>query len=228
MTALGCPSIHLVTDRRRLSPRAATDRERLTALRALIADAIAAGVDVVQLRERDLDARALGDLTHGAMAWARGTATAVVINDRADVAAVCGAHGVHLRADSAVTARVRARGPAEWLVGRSVHGVAEVTRHQDADYLVLGTLFDTVSKPGVAAGGRPVIEDAVRSSRVPIIAIGGITPERARHCAAAGAAGVAAIGLFLPAGVEPGALGVAVAVRELREAFDQGRSGHVQ
>ena len=88
------------------------------------------------------------------------------------------------------------------------------------DYLVSGTVFATRSKPGVAPLGAAGLSALVTAAAgVPVLAIGGITPDRMTTVQRAGAAGIAAIGLFLPAGTEPGALGVRTAIMTLRAAM---------
>jgi thiamine-phosphate diphosphorylase len=121
------------------------------------------------------------------------------VNDRLDVALASGAHGVHLRADSFLPERARAITPAGFLVGRSVHGVDDAlraTRSGSVDYLIFGTVFDTTSKPDRDAAGTGAVADVARTTTIPVLAIGGITAQNAREVARAGAAGVAAIGLF--------------------------------
>lgn len=170
-------------------------------------------VDLIQIREPDLDAAVLLDLVRRVAARARGTGTSVVVNDRADVARAGGAQGVHVRASGPALDRVRAFGPDDWLVGRSVHAPEEVRAHQTADYLIFGTMFPTASKPlDAPLQGLGGLREAVRLSQVPVLAIGGIDLARARECLEAGAAGVVAIGLFLPPGLAPGALGIRAAV----------------
>ena len=116
-----------------------------------------------------------------------------------------------------------------WLVGRSVHGVDEAVRHGGVDYLLLGTIFPSASKPaGAGVQGLDVLGRAATASRVPVIAIGGIDPDRARACAAAGAAGVAGISVFLPEGRTPGALGPARATVALRSALIEGTRDRLQ
>lgn len=212
------PVLCLVTDRRRAAPEAPTLHGQQRALIALIADAADAGVDLIQIREPDLDARALSGLVAAAVAVTRGSASRVVVNDRADVALAMGADGVHLRASGPSVARVRALGPAGWLVGRSAHSPAELAAAAAADYVVFGTVFGTDSKPGVVPQGLAALAGAVRAVRAPVLAIGGVTADRARDCAAAGAAGVAAISLFLRSA--PGGAGPRAAVEMLRAAFN--------
>jgi len=217
---LSRPIVYLVTDRRLLSPEARTDRDSVRALEHFLDEAIDAGVDVVQIRERDLDAGPLRDLTRAIERRAQGSPTRVVVNDRADVARVAGAGGVHLRADGPPVARVRALGPAAWIVGRSTHSLAEARAHADADYLLFGTVFPSASKPaGAPVAGLGALSEVAAAVARPVIAIGGIDPARARACAAAGAAGVAGIGVFLPEGRAPGSLGPARAAVALRAAF---------
>jgi thiamine-phosphate pyrophosphorylase len=215
VNALERPAICLVTDRRRLCPGASAS-DSISALEDLLGLAIDAGVDVVQIRERDLDAGILSALVRRVVGRARGRGVRVLVNDRADVALAAGADGVHLRADSPDVDRVRPLAP-QWLVGRSIHaGAPPVT---DADYLLFGTVFPTPSKPGVDASGVAALAGLAASSSTPVFAIGGITPGNARECWRAGAAGIAAIGAFLPEGCAPGAIGVAAAVRAFRAAL---------
>jgi thiamine-phosphate diphosphorylase len=214
---LPAPCLYLVTDRRLVAPGARTIAAELRALEAWIDRAVGAGVDVVQIRERDLDAARLADLAAAVRVRARGTRTRVLVNDRADVALAARADGVHVRADGPALARVRALGPRRWIIGRSVHSLTEVRSHQSADYLLFGMVFPSATKGrGAPAQGLPALRRAAAASRTPVLAIGGMTVARARAAIAAGAAGVAAIGLFLPAGRVPGALGPARAVAALR------------
>src|SRR6185295_16716947 len=112
------------------------------------------------------------------------------------------------RADGPDVERIRPLGTGGWTIGRSTHTPKEIEAGQTADYLFFGTVFTSRSKgPAFPPQGLDALRDAVRGSQVPVIAIGGIDVTRAAACAHAGAAGVAAIGLFLPAGTAPGALG---------------------
>ena len=159
--------------------------------------AVDAGVDVIQVRERDLDAASLAALVSGVLAITRGSATRVVVNDRLDVALACVADGVHLRGDSIGIADARRIAPAGFLVGRSVHSESEAAASGEADYVIAGTVFDTASKPGVVSClGLDGLRAIARASRVPVLAIGGVTADRLPGIAATGAAGIAAIGLF--------------------------------
>jgi thiamine-phosphate pyrophosphorylase len=161
-------------------------------------EAADAGVDLIQVRERDLEAGELSALVERIMAATRGSATRVVVNDRVDVAIACGAAGVHLRGDSMSAARVRTMTAAGFLIGCSVRSPEEaLSAAPDADYLIAGTVFPTSSKPGMrkllGLQGLAAIATAVP---VPVLAVGGVSTARAGEIAATGAAGVAAIGLF--------------------------------
>lgn len=222
MIALAHPWIYLVTDRARLTPDARTTRDGIVALESFVADAIDAGVDVIQLRERDLDGGALRDLAVRLQRRASGTLTRVLVNDRADVANAAGADGVHVRADGPPVARVRTLASGDWIVGRSVHSIAEARAASldGADYVLFGTVFPGGSKGGVPDEDRlPALHEAAHTTQLPVIAIGGIDPARAAACRREGAAGVAAISIFLPEGRAPLAIGVTRAVSELRHAL---------
>jgi thiamine-phosphate pyrophosphorylase len=189
------PIFCLVTD----GQRARRSREGDDELVRLVRHAAAAGVNLVQVRERSLDDRRLLALTRSIIDAVEGTSARVVVNDRVDIALAAGADGVHLRADSPPAQAVRAMVPAEFLIGRSVHdeaGALEAAR-TGVDYLILGTIFPTGSKPAGAAWlGLEPLERSARAIHVPILAIGGITADRVGGLAVAGAAGFAAIGLF--------------------------------
>ena len=128
----------------------------------------------------------------------KGTATRVVVNDRIDVALACGADGVHLRGDSIPIRAARRLAPPGFLIGRSVHGVEEATAAGDADYLIAGTVFQSRSKPAATdLLGIEGLRAIVRAADRPVLAIGGVTGARIDEIAATGAAGFAAIGLFM-------------------------------
>jgi thiamine-phosphate pyrophosphorylase len=193
MVAPGHPIICLVTDRRQLPDPAEESLVRLVTL------ATEAGVNLVHIRERDLDDRHLHALTKRIVAAAAGTSAAVVVNDRTDIALAAGASGVHLRSDSVPGDRTRSMAPPGFLVGRSVHGAREASEAAatGVDYLVLGTIHPTRSKPQDALlTGRRGLEETCRAVELPVVAIGGITSANVGDIAAAGAAGIAAIGMF--------------------------------
>jgi thiamine-phosphate diphosphorylase len=196
------PIVMMVTDRSRTgaSGNAAVT---IDALVAAIGRAARAGVDLVQIRERDLEGGGLLHLAAGALAAVAGTGTRILINDRVDVALAARAHGVHLPARGIAASRLRTIAPPSMLVGRSVHAVDEALaaeRDGGCDYLIFGTVFASAVKPaGHIISGVDALADVCRAVRLPVLAIGGITIDRAAAAAAAGAAGVAAITLFAQA-----------------------------
>jgi thiamine-phosphate diphosphorylase len=212
--------ICLVTDRRRLSAgHDAADR-----LVELVAAAARAGVDLIQVRERDLAARDLVGLVRRCLDAVSGTPARVLVNDRVDVALAARAHGVHLRADSIDAPAARAMLPPNALVGQSIHSVEEAAAHSRAggvDYLILGTLFPTASKDATQRlTSLDELSAACRVSAVPVLAIGGISVERAPAAARAGASGVASVGVFIPPDGQPRDAHVRRIVADLRRAFD--------
>lgn len=189
---------------------------------ARVAAAAAAGAHLIQVRERGLDDRALSALVRRCREVVRGTSARVVVNDRLDVALACGADGVHLRSESYPARRAREIVPRGFLVGRSIHTVAEAEAVGDsADYLIFGTVFATSSKPGQTPVGPAALAAAVLATPVPVLAVGGVTADTAGAVARAGAAGIAAIGTF--AGGTPG--DVAASVDRIVRAFDLAMSG---
>lgn len=169
-------------------------------LSATIQSAVGAGIDAIQIREKDLDTRPLLELVQGAVASARGSAARVIVNDRLDVALGAGAQGVHLGGQAMPAGTVRAAVPVDFWIGVSCHSAEDVwaAEHAGADYALLGPVFETPSKLGYGPPlGLAVLERAVRRARrMPVLALGGITVERARECLAAGAAGIAGISIF--------------------------------
>ena len=183
-----------------------------------------AGIDLVQVRERGLGDHVLLRLVQRIVGAVEGHATRVVVNDRLDVALAAGAAGVHLKDGGPPSMRVRAMVPPGWVVGRSVHGADDARRPEQVDgvdYLICGTVFESASKPGRKPLGLRGLAAVTRASTSPVLAIGGIDTVNAARIAAAGAAGVAAIGLFADC---TGARSVELAARvgALRRAFDKG------
>jgi thiamine-phosphate pyrophosphorylase len=188
----------LITGRRRLCASCSEDETRRCLL-AQIVEAVAAGIDLVQIRERDMEAGPLAEIVSSAVAVSRGSATRIIVNDRLDIAIACRADGVHLRADSMPASAARRIAPSGFWIGRSVHDASEAVRAADgADYLIAGTVFETSSKPGVEHFlGEAGLATVVRAVSVPVLAIGGVTLDRLSSVAGSGAAGLAAIGLFI-------------------------------
>jgi len=192
------PIVCYVTGREALGSEASTEK-----LLARIRVAVAAGADWVQIRERDLTARALLEFTKAAIAEA-GSKSRVIVNDRLDLALAAGAAGVHLRGDSIpASAAVRwlseTGAPMEFLFGVSCHSREDAIKAEaaGADYIFFGPVFNTPAKRKFGAPqGITRLSEVCGSVRIPVIAIGGIDESNAAECLRAGAAGIAAIRMF--------------------------------
>jgi thiamine-phosphate pyrophosphorylase len=159
-----------------------------------IAQWIAKGVDLVQIRERDLNARQLAEFTRAVLAIPNPHGTKILVNDRSDVAIACDAHGVHLRDGSVPPERFARPG---WLITISCHRVNDAPLAAGADYVLLAPIFQPLSKTSTGpALGTEAIREFRRRSPVPVLALGGITAENAGPCLEAGAAGIAGITCF--------------------------------
>jgi thiamine-phosphate pyrophosphorylase len=191
------PLVMMVTDRHAYG---APDGESLTRLVDATRRAVHAGVDLIQVRERGLEDDDLLALVRDITRSAAGTPCRVVVNDRVDIALAAQADGVHLPGRAVPTERVRRMVPEGFAIGRSVHTVAEAAEERSADYLVFGSVFPSKSKaPGHAVAGVAALAHACSAAACPVLAIGGMTAARLPDVARAGAAGIAAIGLFATA-----------------------------
>ena len=182
-----------ITDRRQL---------RSVSLAAVIRETVRAGVDIVQVREKDLTSRELITLVEEALSATReqGMGGArVVVNDRVDVALAGGADGAHLAAHSMPVQVVRRFVPRAFVIGVSCHSLGEAMAAESggADYLVLGPVFETPSKLGYGPPlGLEELRNVASRIRIPVLALGGITVDRIRPCLEAGASGIAGIRIF--------------------------------
>jgi len=183
--------LYYITDRRQLGP---------ASLEAVIRETLLAGVDMVQIREKDLAGRELMGLVEQAlMLKAASGGTRVVVNDRLDVALAAGADGAHLGTHSLPVEVVRRLAPPPFLLGVSCHSLHEAMAAESggADYLVLGPVFETPSKLRYGPPlGLEKLRDVTSRISIPVLALGGITLERVRPCLEAGAAGIAGIRVF--------------------------------
>jgi thiamine-phosphate pyrophosphorylase len=156
-----------------------------------------AGVDWVQIREKDLEA---GDLLKLAVEVRKASGGGrVLVNERADVAAAAGLGGVHLPSDSANPGAMGRILGAGGLAGVSCHSLGDVMRatREGADFVVAGPVFETPSKRHYGPPlGLAVLEEICREAPIPVLALGGVNVENAGRCMEAGAAGVAGISLF--------------------------------
>jgi thiamine-phosphate pyrophosphorylase len=174
----------LVTDRHACGERR---------LDEVVEAAVQGGVNIVQLREKDLPARDLYDLALR-LRQIVGTQALLLVNDRIDVALASGAHGAELGGTALPTDIARQLAP-DLLIGRSVHGAAQAAEAvaDGADLLVVGTMFASRSHPGLSPAGPSLVRKVAGVTSVPLIGIGGITAANATQVVAAGASGVAAI-----------------------------------
>jgi thiamine-phosphate pyrophosphorylase len=173
------------------------------ALLETIRKAASGGIDWIQIREKDLEARTLAELVRLAVAEARETGASILVNDRLDVALAAGAAGAHLGETSLPMETVaewrRSSGRTHFRIGASCHSLeaACAAERAGADYIFFGPVFATPSKAAFGAPqGIERLGEVCRALRIPVLAIGGVTIENAASCVAAGAAGVAAIRLF--------------------------------
>jgi thiamine-phosphate pyrophosphorylase len=159
------------------------------------ASAASVGVEMIQIRAKELTARELGDLVRTVLRVA--LRSQVLVNTRTDIALACGAHGVHLPAGSMSPQTIRRIAPAGFLIGVSCHTIAELraAESEGADFAVYGPVFPSVTK-SLAPIGIEAFREAAASVGLPIYALGGVTAENARQCVEAGAVGVAGISLF--------------------------------
>ena len=178
---------YLITDR-----QSAGDSDQLV---KCLQRAIDAGVEQVQIREKDLTARQLMAL----IAALDRKHARILVNGRMDVALASGADGVHLPSDSPAPSFFRRLAPAGFLIGVSCHSVQQVLLAEQggADFTVLGPIFATPSK---LAYGEPlglrVLHEAAHSAAIPVFALGGVNDTNREACQRAGARGIAGIRLF--------------------------------
>jgi thiamine-phosphate pyrophosphorylase len=199
--------LYYITDRTQFPGDEPT---RCRALLAKIAEAVLSGVNYIQLREKNLNARELEALAGEAAAIIRENSLTVnrhtqsarlLINSRADVALAVGADGVHLRSDDISPSEVRriwslcgGGGRERPVITISCHAKSDILRAESdgADFAVFAPVFE---KKDVHAAGLDALREACQA-KIPIFALGGVTIENAAACLDAGAAGIAAIRLF--------------------------------
>ena len=190
------PIISLVTRR--------VDGTRLTLVET-VEQAIGGGVNIVQLRDKDMSAFDMCGLAIELARAIDGRAL-LFINDLVDVALACGADGVQISEQGMATQRAKERAGRRLLIGRSVHsaeGAAEAER-AGADLIVLGTIFPTSSHPEGPFGGVDLVSEIAARVSIPIVAIGGVEASNAGAVMNAGASGVAVIGAIMDS-ADPGA-----------------------
>ena len=182
--------------------------------------AVAARIDLVQIREKNLSASVLYQLATSAAGITKGSATQLLINDRSDIAAAAGADGVHLTTSSLPTAVVRQTFGEEFLIGASTHSLdeAKLARRDGADFVVFGPVSETASKKeyGETLGLTNLATVCAELSPFPVLALGGVEIGNVADCIRAGARGVAAIRMLQ----QPDRL--ADIADEIRRSFGEG------
>ena len=183
--ALKMPCLCLVADSSVASPEEFVARASA---------AVSGGVDMVQLRAKELPGRQLLRLATE-LKEAIGDRAILVVNERVDVASASKADGVQLGEEALPISAARGILPDRALIGRSVHSVAgaEDAQKEGVDFLVVGTMFSTASHPGSPPAGPSLIREMKPQTRVPLIGIGGITQANLAEVMDAGASGVAVI-----------------------------------
>jgi len=180
-----------------------TDRSVVTGtLEEAVEQCLAAGLRAVQLREKDLGPRDLLALARKVRESTSRHGARLFVNDRADVALAVGADGVHRAETSLPISMLRSISPPGFLIGASVHSVADAraAEPEGADFLFFGPIYDTPSKRRYGPPqGLAVLERVASAVRLPVFAIGGVTPARVAELKRAGASGVATIGAVLGA-----------------------------
>jgi thiamine-phosphate pyrophosphorylase len=185
-------SLYLITDRA-AAPRPPAD---------VVEECLAAGLRAVQLREKDLEARDLLALADTLREATQRHGARLIVNDRADVALAAAADGVQRTHASLPVSALRAITPGGFLVGASVHSEAEArgAAEEGADFIVFGPVYDTASKRRYGPPqGLAALEAVARAVDRPVLAVGGLTPDRVAEVLAAGATGVAVIGAIYAA-----------------------------
>ena len=165
-----------------------------------VAAAIEGGVSMVQLRAKEMPGGLMLSLAHELDRVIAGRA-ALLVNERVDVAATAGVSGVQLGEQALPAQAARRLLPSGSLVGRSVHSVEGALRAiaDGADFLVVGTMFATISHPGEEPAGPALMKDTAARCSIPLVGIGGIVPDNVDAVVGAGASGVAVIRSILAA-----------------------------
>jgi thiamine-phosphate pyrophosphorylase len=181
---------------------------------SLVRDVLAAGVDVLQLRDKHASDEELLAAARSFRRCCDGTGALLIVNDRPDLSVATGADGVHVGQDDTPVAVARRIVGPERIVGLSTHSRDQLTTAQDVDYVAVGPVHATPTKPGRAAVGLDLVREAAAHARVPFFAIGGIDASNAEAVLAAGARRVAVVRAIVDADDPP------AAVRSLRAVLD--------
>lgn len=187
------PSLYVITDR-------TIGRDR--PLEEIVAAAIRGGATMVQFREKAWPARRVIEAGRRVLTITRSAGVPLVVNDRADIAVALDADGVHVGQDDLPVPDARRLLGSHKIVGASAATVEEARQAQDegADYVGVGSIFATASKPDAGEAIGPDALSRIKAAvRIPVVAIGGITPSNAAEAIRAGADGVAVIAAVVAA-----------------------------
>lgn len=189
-------------------------------LLSFVSDVVTSGVDIVQLREKDADARVILTAARELAALCADLGVPFILNDRPDLALECGADGVHVGQDDAPVSLCRRLLGPEAIIGLSTHADEEFDRAlgDDVTYLSAGPVEATPTKPGRVGTGVSYVASAVARSRVPVFVTGGVTPENVPTLAAHGVRHFVVV-RYLTQASRP-----SEAARALRHAIDEARS----
>jgi thiamine-phosphate pyrophosphorylase len=201
---MSLPPLYLIVDRATCEPRSLDD---------VLTEALDAGVRLVQLREKGLDSETLENLAERILRLTDACHAELFINTHAEIAVEIGAAGVHLPARGLSPQDIGRQFGAKLRIGCSVHNAEELDRAVGADFVTFSPVYSPSSKP-VAGVGPNALREAVRSTPLPVYALGGITPERVPACRFAGAAGIAVMSGILQAE------DVGAAVRDYLDAWE--------
>jgi len=198
--------LYVISDRKACRPRV---------LPLVLKQAAQAGVKMIQLREKDLTPGELLTLAADVQDSVSRFGTRVLINDRADIAAAVGAAGVHLTEHGIPAGAARRILGDDALIGVSAHSAEGVVAAEGggADFVVVGPVFRSPTHPTADPIGLHSLERITSRVKIPVFALGGITPENALECLEAGAAGVACVSAVV------GAKSVRSAVRAFKRVM---------
>lgn len=211
ISRLVASSLYVVTDQSRSAGRS-TD--------TIVEEVCLGGATAVQLREKGFSRRDILSTANRLVASCHRFGSLLIVNSNPDIAVLSGADGVHLpEADIGVADVRRLVGPA-LLVGRSTHSVEEAieAENEGADYITLGTIFPTASKPGAPAAGLELVAAVRQHTRLPVVAIGGINIDNAAEVLRAGADALAVVSAVVAA------QDIVRATRQLLEVIKRVRS----
>jgi len=188
----------------------------------ILRPALQGGVDVVQLREKSGDEHAIVRAGRVFRRLCDAYDALFIVNDRPDLAIACAADGVHLGQDDGAVAATRRLVGDDLLIGTSTHSPAQVDAATESDYIAVGPVYATPTKPEYPPVGTELVAYASRHARAPFFAIGGIDPGNAAEVAAAGAERVAVVRAIRDA-ADP-----AAAARALRERVEAGAAARAR